>query len=258
MARELSAKGGKPLGPLEGAGARAKRLAKVLEGTAPNYFEALELVQSIENDLASLDACREYLRNQAQDLAEKCARSQADFWESFSKTLTQYGWNIVGKTERRLLERGIFVELAGDKVSVDELGLTLGAMGVQVADALQSHVKDLRGWVGRPKEFLAALEKAYEAAPGDRERSLESIYKGTLLNLQKSSFWKQPTGATLVPLSRPAFRACLTAAMQAGGRTPKGRVPRFAASLQDRDAWELYSPGEGRVVQVGRLVLDDV
>ena len=57
-----------------------------------------------------------------------------------------------------------------------------------------------------------------------------------------------------LPDSRASFRAGLATLMASGAKTKDGRSPRLGTAVSG-DYWEVFSPGEGHIVQVGRISL---
>lgn len=240
----------------EKLGPQSKKLRHLLDDGGGDVFATADLIKSLEVQLHNISAAQHSLRDLSKIFDGRCVRARAEFWGSLKEACIARSWGLAGTTDRRIVEQGLFVELLKDKVRVDELALDVSPDAHVVVEAIGKHVEDLRFWTGRIDQFMAALELAYEMVPGERERPLEAIYRATFLSIQRASFWKSLQVSQMTMLVRPIFRACLSAAMSSGVKTPKGRALRFGATLQGKEVWEVFSPGEQRVVQVGRLRLE--
>lgn len=190
---------------------------------------------------------------QALELAEQeCLRCRAGFWDDFAIECANRGWRLVGSTGRRMIQEGVFIEVDGDEVKVSETGASLATYAPSVARALATEVQEVERFCKESKRFVDQLAVAHDAVPGDQEKPLEAVYRQYVMVVQKPGFWRTLLPAQFTRISRPMFRAALTAVMEQGLRARDGRVPRFGTALAG-EYWEVYSPGEGRIVQVGRL-----
>ena len=241
---------------LERLGSQAKRCKKLVADSEFNAQKAATLLASLREQLIATQGLEAELAELATTLNQQHSLALSEFWNAFGQACQQRGWTIHGSTDRRLLETGIFVELRKGAIVVEELGLSLPPDAQAVADAMAPHLADTKMWEQKARDFGTLIEEAYEAVPGTRERSLESVYRAALFGMQKGTFWRAPSAERITLMSRPAFRAGLTALIASGARTASGKVVRFGSSLSASDSWELFSPGEGRVVQVGRLSLE--
>jgi hypothetical protein len=71
--------------------------------------------------------------------------------------------------------------------------------------------------------------------------------------LQPATFWATIDPLKFHSLSRATFRSRLSAILADNVKSSDGREMRLTPTVTRRDVWELFSPAEGRVVQVGRL-----
>lgn len=189
------------------------------------------------------------------ELENECIQQSVEFWKHFSAEASQQGWEIYGTTDRRLLNRGIFLELKGDKVIVEGLGTRLSPYIPSVIEKLKPEIDALLPKDGNLSDFTALVASAYEQVPGHEERSLEAVYRQSVLVYQAPGFWKNISQQKFQLLTRPMFRARLAEVLRLGLKSQDGRSIRFGTTMERGEAWEIFSPGEERVVQVGRISL---
>jgi hypothetical protein len=187
-------------------------------------------------------------------LESECVREKAEFWDQLGHACAARSWEIQGTTSRRLLNRGLFVEAQEEGVSIENLPVQTFHVP-SLLKALEPVVDTLVPSGHDPQQFLDLVAQAYDSLGGGGEQSLEEIYRTVVWNSQKASFWKSLNPTQFVRVTRPQFRSRLTQTLQLAQRTSDGRELRFGTTVQTKEAWEIYSPGEGRVVQVGRMAL---
>ena len=192
-----------------------------------------------------------------QDIEGQCVVAEAEFWDAFSAGCADRGWELEGTTARRFLCRGIVLHLQAGTVSVDELGLSFRPAAGEVLLALEPYVLELvppdfnvRGFV----DLLAAAYDQISTAGGvSIEKPIEAVYRTTVVMSQKPAFWKTLSMSRFTRLSRPSFRARIAALLERNLVSTDGRAVRFGTTVIPSQAWEIYSPGEGHFVQVGRI-----
>ena len=192
-----------------------------------------------------------------KSIDEQCVRCVAEFWDEFMKQAKSNGWEVHGSTGRRLVSRGFFVELSGSGVHVDDFPGTHTPFVPRLIEQLKPAVNSLIETGSNVGQFTNSLIAAYEDAGGAGEISLERIYRGAMLNSQRPSFWKNSDVKMFQPLTRPMFRARLSRLLAGNAAIAGGRTVRLGTTTDRRDAWEIFSDAEGRVIQVGRLAIVD-
>ena len=196
------------------------------------------------------------LMQQRQTLQDACTLHVAEFWKNLAEACTQEGWELHGTTSRRLFCRGPFIELKNETVLVEGISATLTPYVPDLKNALKAHAEQLLPARLEMPAFMEQLAKAYgRVASQTTERPIEEVYRQWVLLAQKPAFWCNLDVKLFTPLGRAIFRARLTEALRAGQRTADGRELRLGTTTQAKEAWELFSPGEGLVVQMGRLAL---
>jgi hypothetical protein len=231
-----------------------KEVATLAAKMPGNPFEALSRVKEVIRKLE--DSGLERLAPPAELLVQlnaACLRERAEFWDRLAEGCATKEWKIEGSTDRRIINRGVIIDLAEQEVRVDELSLRFVPHAASVMKGIQPEVQGLIPSGFDPQKFMALLTAAYDMLPGGKEKPLELVYRVTFLLSQKSSFWKGLHAGQIVRLTRPAFRARLAQLLVAGLRAADGRELRFGTTVVAKDAWEVYSPGEERLVQVGRI-----
>ncbi len=190
------------------------------------------------------------------ELSACCTQLTAEFWQQFSGECHKMGWSLHGTTSRRLLCRAIFVELKGEAIVVEGIAGTLTPHVGTLVERLKPEVENVLPKNFNLNDFLTHIVHAYDRLAGSGlERPIEEVYRASVLFGQKQGFWRTLDASQLVAMTRPMFRARLTEWLRLGLKTSDGRELQFGTTSQSRDTWELYSPGEERVVQVGRLGL---
>jgi hypothetical protein len=190
------------------------------------------------------------------DLTGECAQLAAEFWQRFGEGCSALGWELHGSTSRRMLCRGIIVELKGESVTVEGIAEAHSPHVPALVESLKPEVAMVAPDAFDAAGFMSQLVTCYDRLPGSgAERGLEDVYRTLLWIVQKPAFWRSLDPKQFVRFTRPMFRARLTEALRQGLKSGDGRVVQLGTTTQPRDAWEVFSPGEGRVVQVGRLGL---
>jgi hypothetical protein len=184
----------------------------------------------------------------------ECTRLKAEFWNQLAGACTQRGWELHGTTNRRLINQSLFIEAVDEGVNIETLPPLTTFHVPTVLQQLDPLINSFAASRQEPRQFVEVLQRALDSLGGG-ERSLEEVYRGVVVQSQKPAFWKTVNPQQFVRITRPQFRALLAQVLQTGQRTPDGRELRFGTTVQAKEAWEVYSPGEGRVVQVGRLNL---
>lgn len=242
---------------LEAMQRRAKvelTVAKQLSGLSNDPFKARDMVAKSKEALER-ERCEvpEDLNALLADLESKCVISEAEFWDGFERECAHRDWSLEGTTLRRILCRGLPVELRDGSVLIEELGVSLTPVASEVAQQLEAVVAALVPKDFDPRAFMDLLAASYDQTAGAAEKPIESVYRSTVLLSQKSAFWKSLVPSRFTRLTRPEFRARMAAAIEANVTSSDGRAPRFGTTVNTSQAWEIYSPGERRSVQVGRL-----
>jgi hypothetical protein len=185
-----------------------------------------------------------------------CMQLAVEFWGLLSDACRNVGWELSGNTNRRLVNRAIFVMLEGQTVRVE--GVPTGC--APFVPAVMKILGELLQGVGNSeadlKAFMTILSKAYDSASKPaQECSLEILFRQCLLEAQKPTFWRNPTSSSFTPLTRPIFRYRISEILRLGLSTSDGRSISLGTTTMTKDAWEFYSPGEQRVILAGRLSL---
>lgn len=245
---------------LESLGSRAKTELTVwrsLSTLPSDPFKAREAVSRSKIALQR-DGCDvpEQIDELLKDIEGRCVVAEAEFWDAFSAGCADRGWQLEGTTARRFLCRGIPMHLQAGTVSVDELGLSFTPIAGEVLLALEPYVLELVPSDFNPRGFLDLLAAAYDQIPtagASVEKPIEAVYRTVVVMSQKPVFWKTLSTARFIRLSRPSFRARIAAILETNIVPTDGRAVRFGTTVIPSQAWEIYSPGEGHFVQVGRI-----
>jgi hypothetical protein len=182
-----------------------------------------------------------------------CVEASAEFWQRFCSAAKDAGWDVHGATERRLVAWAYFVELKNDAVVIEGVPGKLSPHVPAVIGTLQPHLDSLTADKGFLHQFSAILAEAYDALGGQGEIPIESVFRQCVLLVQPATFWVAVEPSKFRALSRPMFRSRLSAMLAENARLPDGRELRLTPTVNRKDVWELFSPTEGRVVQVGRI-----
>jgi hypothetical protein len=228
--------------------------AKAVLGCGEDPFTQRERIDGVDKTLSSINP--ESLKapmslRHAVDTA--CIEACAEFWQRFSAAAKDAGWDVHGSTERRLVAHGFFVELKNNTVVLDGLPGKHSPHVPAVIDALKPHIDALAVEKSSLQRFCEMLAEAYELLGGQGEVSIEAVFRQCVIAAQSASFWANVELSKFQPLTRPMFRCRLTAMLAGNVKPADGRELRLTPTVTRKDVWELFSPAEGRVVQVGRL-----
>jgi hypothetical protein len=238
-------------------GDKAKSLSAVAKDIAKmpdDPFFARKKLRSSEEKLRKLsfDVPSE-LAKRIEALDAECTIREAEFWNDVSALCERHNWTLDGSTSRRLIQRGIFIELKRSRVVIDELLIETSPYVPALESQLEDAVAALQPSNARLPRFLDLVAEAYDFLGGNSGRSIEDVFKIFVMRSQKQTFWKCPSGAAFSNSTRPSFRAQLSFALESGATCSDGREISFGTVISSESAWEMYSPGEGRVVQIGRI-----
>lgn len=215
-------------------------------------YLARQRVVDAKNKLERTTIGKTPIERALQKLNDQCSLARAEFWDRFGRACEQHKWCLDGTTSRRLLCHGIFVELADEKILVKELSLSFSPHVPSAISILEPEVNLLVPQKFNLEEFGELLLRAYENVPGKTERPVEAVYRAAVMLSQKPAFWNTQKNSSFTKLTRPAFRARLTALLTSDAEH-HGRRLHFGTTTDPAGMWEIFSPGENRCVQVGRL-----
>jgi len=228
---------------------------KQLRGLPESPFEALRRINAARDALQS--ACIqgiEVIDSAAVALEGDCVRSETEFWGLLTEACGAIGWKVFGSTNRRLIHQAVFVSQDGRSVKVEGQPAIFTPDVPTVMAALRHQFQDIESSESELRTFLDLLIRAYEAtSKTGSECNLEELFRCCVVELQKPGFWRNPVKASFVSLTRPAFRFRLSEILRRGMTAPDGRLISLGSTTATKDAWEVFSPGEQRVVLAGRL-----
>lgn len=182
-----------------------------------------------------------------------CVEARAEFWQRFCSAAKDAGWQVHGSTERRLVAYAFFVELKDDTVVIDGVPGKHSPHVPAVIRTLKLHIDSLTTDKGALQQFTDILGEAYDALGGQGEVPIEAVFRQCVLLVQPATFWATVEPSRFQALSRPMFRCRLSTVLAENVRPADGRELRLTPTVNRKDVWELFSPAEGRVVQVGRI-----
>lgn len=237
---------------LDSLGKLGRGAAKKLADPDQDPFEAKAALAAVAKAAEAIGMSRQGLDEALAHLDRQCIQTRAEFWDRFADESSRRRWSVVGTTARRLIQGGVLLEALDEDVKVLESGLSLSHHAPTVARAIEAEVQDCEKWNKDPQRFVDLLLQAYDSLPGEGEKSLEQVFKAFVWVAQKPGFWRTLQPGAYSRCSRASFRAGLAGVMSAGSRAKDQRAPRLGTALSG-EYWEVFSPGEGRVVQVGRL-----
>ncbi len=189
-------------------------------------------------------------------LESECIRLQAEFWGLLTQACGSRGWEVVGSTNRRMIKKAVFVSLEGNSVKMEGAPGPCTPFVPSFMPMLARVLEEAEASEPELKTFLGVLAKAYDVLPrSGSECSLEAVYRHCLLESQKPNFWRAPSPTSFVVLSRPAFRYRISEILRLGLVTSDSRAVALGTTTMSKDSWEIYSPGEQRVVIAGRFSL---
>jgi hypothetical protein len=230
---------------------------KQMRTLSPDPFTALRQLDGVRDRLMGvglrpLDA----IERVRKEIETECLRLEVEFWGMLSDACRKAGWDLFGNTNRRLVHRAIFIALDGQSVRIEGALAGCAPFVPAVMTVLSEHLQGLGGSESELKSFLATLVKVYDNTPRPaQECSLEALFRQCVLEAQKPTFWRNPTSKSFTALTRPIFRYRISELLRLGLSTTDGRTISLGTTTMSKDVWELYSPGEQRVVQAGRLSL---
>jgi len=239
---------------LETFGRKLQSHAKALLAANDDPFVQRDQIERVaktiaESDLQSLQAPSEV----KESVDSACVEATAEFWQQFSAAAQECGWALHGTTDRRLVSRAYFVELKGDVVTVDGIPGKHSPCVPVLIETLKPYIDKLATDQQSLQGFVEILAQAYDTLGGKGDMNLEAVFRQTVMLSQLPAFWSLMDPAKFQALPRPVFRCRLSNVLEQGVRPKDGREIRLTPSLSRKDVWELFSPAEGHVVQVGRI-----
>jgi hypothetical protein len=239
---------------LELIGKKLQTLGKEIAQLTEDPFLRRAKLKQMDEIIAQL--CMDELRVPKvinTQLDEVCQTESAEFWKHLSDAVMAEGWHLFGSTNRRLIARGIFVELKDDIVLLEGSAKPLTPHVPSIIALLRPMVSMFVAKENDLVKFVDLLKRAWDMGGGRGEISLENVYRSVFVLMQNKPFWNNMTLTKMQPLSRAVFRVRLSSALESGIRTHDGYSIRLGTVLNQKEIWEIFSPGEGRVVQVGRI-----
>lgn len=243
---------------LESIGKRLQDLGGRIQKTSIDPFRKKTLIESADKFLSEVGF--ENLRPGADiytSIEGACRVESAEFWSRFSEAASLEGWSIHGTTARRLLARAIFVTMKSDEVFVEGIAQGLSPHVPALISVLKPLVAKTVSSQQELMKFLGLVERAWEIFGAKGEVPLETIYKQVFLLYQGNLFWDSIEPQKFQHISRPLFRNRLSTILERNICSRKGRSIRFGTTLNPKEAWEIFSQAEGRVVQVGRITFEE-
>lgn len=186
-------------------------------------------------------------------IGKECLEATAEFWQRFCSAANDVGWEVCGSTERRLVSRAFIVELKDEIVSVDGVPGRHSPHVPALINTLKPHIDRLSESYGSLQQFADLLARAYDSLGGHGDIGVETVFRQCVVLMQPSTFWTNVEQSKFKSFPRPAFRYLLSTMLAENTRAADGRELRLTPTVNRKDVWELFSPAEGRVVQVGRL-----
>ncbi len=240
-----------------GLDATAKKLAAIAKAAVAAQDDPFSQREQLERAADFLDGIdvpalkgQEALRRKIET---QCVEGHAEFWQRFLEEAKAAAWEVHGSTDRRLVARAYFVELKNGAVTIDGVTGRHSPHVPGVVQALAPLVKDLNTDKAGLQQFCNVLCEAFDILGGRGEVPIEAAFRQCVILSQPSTFWTNIDTSKFRPLTRPVFRSRLTALLADSLRSTDGRELRLFPTVNRKDVWELFSPAEGRVVQVGRL-----
>lgn len=241
-------------GALESLSKRLHAHAKAILTAGDDPFAQREQFERTAKTLTDIDVDR--LRGPADvrnAVETQCIEATAEFWQEFSVSATRAGWEMHGTTDRRLVSRAFFVELKNDGVTIEAVSGRHSPHVPKLIHLLKPLVESLVVDKSVVQRFVDILAQAYDVLGGRGDIGIEATFRQYVLLVQSPGFWATVQPEKFEAVLRPVFRHRLSAVL-AGNIVPSdGRELRLTPTVNRKDFWELFSPAEGRVVQVGRL-----
>jgi hypothetical protein len=129
---------------------------KQLRKISADPFEVVGRVNSVRQALKGVgidaDQCFDAI---LPVLQSECVRLEAEFWGLLTQACAAHGWDVLGSTNRRLVNKAMFVSLEGSAVKVEG-----------VAGACTPFVPSLMPTLARTLEEVEASEGRTEGIPG--------------------------------------------------------------------------------------------
>jgi hypothetical protein len=241
-------------GDLESLSKKLQSHAKAILAAGEDPFAQREQIERTAKTLSEVDTNRLTAPDSLRKVVDtQCLEARAEFWQQFCANAQTAGWEVHGSTDRRLVSRAIFVELKNDAVTIDAAPGRHSPYVPSLIQTLKPHVDVLKADKGSLRQFVDMLAQAYDMLGGHGDITLEAVFRQCILLIQSPAFWVNTESAKFQELPRPVFRYRLSAALSENIATTDGREFRLMPTVNRKDYWELFSPVEGRVVQVGRL-----
>ena len=227
---------------------------KAIQAAGEDPFRQFDQIERTHKTLSGVDL--ESVR--APDELRKSVETgriegSAEFWQRFCAAASDAGWVVDGSTHRRLVSRAYFVELKNDTVTVDGLPGKHTPFVPALVATLRPHIASLEIDKGGLQQLIDTIAQAYDALGGTGEMSIETVFRQSVLLVQPAAFWKTVEPSRFQALTRPVFRCRLSAILADNMRPADGREMRLTPTVSRKDVWEIFSPAEGHVVQVGRI-----
>jgi hypothetical protein len=239
---------------IESLGKKLNALAKSLLVGGDDPFSQRENIDRTDKTLSEINVgALKAPADLRKSVDAACVEAIAEFWQRFCSAARDAGWEVHGSTERRLVARAFFVELKNDAVVIDGFAGKLSPHVSALMGALKPHIDSLTAEKGALQQFSDILAEAYDILGGQGDVPIEAVFRQCVLLVQPTSFWATVEPSKFRQLSRPMFRCRLSAILAQSVRPADGRELRLTPTVNRKDVWELFSPAEGRVVQVGRL-----
>jgi hypothetical protein len=183
-----------------------------------NPFEALRRIEAVRDALkgAGVETV-ESINAILPRIEAECVRLEAEFWGLLTEACATAGWDVLGNTKRRLVNKTVFVSQEGRIVKVEGVTAPCTPFVPSLIAVLSGQMQDLGGSEIELRSFLGVITKAYDTIPkSGRECSLEAVYRHCIIELQKPNFWRNPKPTSFVGLSRPSFRYRLSEILRLG------------------------------------------
>jgi hypothetical protein len=228
--------------------------AKAILTGGDDPFAQREQIERVDKTLAEIRLESLKVPTDVRKAVETgCVEAIAEFWQRFCAAANDVGWEVHGSTERRLVARAFFIELKNDAIFIEGVPGKHSPHVPVVIETLKPHIGLLTADKGSLQQFSEILAEAYGVLGGQGEVPVEAVYRQCVLLVQPAGFWANIEPSKFHPLSRPMFRCRLSSMLAENVNPPDGRELRLTPTVTRKDVWELFSPAEGRVVQVGRL-----
>lgn len=242
---------------LRSLSAALESASRALHALPENPFQALRRVDKARQLLSTSKLSPiEALESVRRQVEEECLRCEVEFWGHLADECSRRGWDLHGTTSRRIVNRAVFISLENHVVRVEGAPSASPPYAPAAIQVLSAQMETLGTSEAQLRLLLAMVSRAYDrVARSAEECNLEELYRQCVMEAQKPGFWRHPTPNSFVSLTRAMFRYALSEVLRLGITTSDGRTVGLGTTTMTKDAWELYSPGEQRVVLAGRLSL---